>query len=67
MRTFLNILHFVLCGFATTLGWLLATLVSIVLIFTLPLTRSCWEITNLSLVHYGNEAIHVDELSPAGK
>ncbi len=31
MRTVLNILNFVL-GFATTLGWLLATLVSIVLI-----------------------------------
>ena len=40
MRTVLNILNFVLGGFATTLGWLLATLVSIVLIFTLPLTRS---------------------------
>ena len=43
MRTVLNILNFVLGGFATTLGWLLATLVGIVLIFTLPpLTRSCW-------------------------
>ncbi|VDZ57846.1 Inner membrane protein yccF [Citrobacter freundii] len=42
MRTVLNILNFVLGGFATTLAWLLATLVSIVLIFTLPLTRSCW-------------------------
>lgn len=48
-------------------AWLLATLVSIVLIFTLPLTRSCWEITKLSLLPYGNEAIHVDELNPAGK
>ncbi|MFP1454746.1 YccF domain-containing protein [Escherichia coli] len=67
MRTVLNILNFVLGGFATTLGWLLATLVSIVLIFTLPLTRSCWEIMKLSLVPYGNEAIHVDELNPAGK
>lgn len=27
MRTVLNILNFVLGGFATTLGWLLATLV----------------------------------------
>ncbi len=34
------------------------------LIFTLPLTRSCWEITKLLLVPYGNEAIHVDELLP---
>lgn len=42
MRTILNILNFILGGFATTLGWLLATLVSIILIVTLPLTRSCW-------------------------
>ena len=67
MRTVLNILNFVLGGFATTLAWLLATLVSIVLIITLPLTRSCWEITRLSLFPYGNEAMHVDELEPDGK
>ncbi|MNZ40582.1 Inner membrane protein YccF [compost metagenome] len=67
MRTVLNILNFVLGGFATTLSWLFATMVSIVLIFTLPLTRSCWEITKLSFVPYGNEAIHVDELEPGNK
>ncbi len=33
----------------------------------LPLTRSCWEITRLSLFPYGNEAIHVDELEPGRK
>ena len=67
MRTVLNILNFVLGGFATTLSWFLATLVSIVLIFTLPLTCSCWEITKLSLLPYGNEAVHVDELEPGAK
>lgn len=67
MRTVLNILNFVLGGFATTLGWLVATVVSVVLIITLPLSRSCWEITKLSLLPYGNEAIHVDELNPADK
>ena len=67
MRTVLNILNFVLGGFATTLSWLLATVLSIVFIITLPLTRSCWEITKLSLVPYGNEAIHVDELEPQSK
>jgi hypothetical protein len=66
MRTILNILNFILGGFATTLGWLLATLVSIMLIFTLPLTRSCWEITKLSF-SLRNEAVHVDELDPQGK
>ncbi|RLM25803.1 hypothetical protein BIY29_07005 [Brenneria alni] len=67
MRAVLNILNFVLGGFFTTLSWLLATVVSVLLIFTLPLTRSCWEITKLSLLPYGNEAIHVDELRPDGK
>lgn len=67
MRTVLNVLNFVLGGFATTLSWLFATLMSIVLIFTLPLTRSCWEITRLSFIPFGNEAVHVDELNPDGK
>ncbi|AGB78806.1 putative membrane protein [Enterobacteriaceae bacterium strain FGI 57] len=67
MRTVLNILNFVLGGFATTLGWLVATFFSIIFIITLPLTRSCWEITKLSLLPYGNEAVHVDELEPQSK
>lgn len=67
MRTVLNILNFILGGFLTTFSWLVATAVSVVLIFTLPLTRSCWEITKLSLLPYGNEAVHVDELNPQGK
>ncbi|MDU3159666.1 MAG: YccF domain-containing protein, partial [Hafnia alvei] len=58
---------FVLGGFFTTLGWLLATAVSVILIFTLPLTRSCWEITKLSLLPFGNEAVHVDDLYPDRK
>ncbi|MCX8957430.1 YccF domain-containing protein [Erwinia psidii] len=64
MRAVLNILNFVLGGFLTTASWLIATLISIIFIFTLPLTRSCWEITRLSLLPYGNEAVHVDELTP---
>jgi uncharacterized membrane protein YccF (DUF307 family) len=67
MRTVLNILNFILGGFLTTLSWLFATVVSIIFIFTLPLTRSCWEITKLSLLPYGNEAVHVDELEPGRK
>ncbi|MDX6042827.1 MULTISPECIES: YccF domain-containing protein [Scandinavium] len=67
MRTVLNILNFVLGGFFTTLGWLLATVVSMVLIVTLPMTRSCWEITKLSFLPFGNEAVHVDELNPDDK
>ena len=43
MRTVLNILNFVLDGFFTTLGWLIATVFSVLLVITLPLTRSCWK------------------------
>ncbi|MGG2142022.1 YccF domain-containing protein [Symbiopectobacterium sp. RP] len=67
MRAVLNILNFVLGGFFTTLAWFIVTLISIVLIFTLPLTRSCWEINKLSLFPYGNEAVHIDEVEPERK
>ena len=60
----LNILNFILGGFATTLGWLFATLMSAVLIVTLPYTRSCWEICKMSLVPFGNDLIHVKYLEP---
>ena len=60
----LNILNFVLGGFATTLGWLFATLMSAVFIVTLPYTRSCWEICKMSLVPFGNDLIHVKYLEP---
>lgn len=67
MRTVLNILNFILGGFLTTFSWLVVTLASIIFIFTLPLTRSCWEITKLSLLPFGNEAVHVDEIEPGRK
>ncbi len=64
MALILNILNFILGGFATTLGWLFATFASAILIITLPYTRSCWEITKMSLVPFGNEIIHVKYLEP---
>ena len=64
MAPILNILNFVLGGFATTLGWLFATLFSALLIVTLPYSRSCWEITKMSLMPFGNEVIHVKFLEP---
>ncbi|WP_406705669.1 YccF domain-containing protein [Sodalis sp.] len=64
MRTLLNIIKFIFGGFLTTLAWLLATLLSVVLIISWPFTRAYWEITRLSLVPFGNTALHVDELYP---
>lgn len=64
MSLILNILNFVLGGFLTTLGWLFATLMSALLIITLPYTRSCWEISKMSLVPFGNDIIHVKDLEP---
>lgn len=54
-------------GVFTTLAWLLATVISILLIFSWPFSRSCWEITKLSLVPFGNTTVHVDQLDPAGR
>lgn len=62
MATALNIFNFVMGGFITTISWFLATLLSIVCIVTLPLTRACWEITKMSLVPYGNDVVKVDDL-----
>lgn len=67
MRTALNILNFILGGFATTFAWLLVTLLTVALIITLPLTRSCWEITRLSFIPFGNEAIDMDLIQPDKK
>lgn len=39
MALILNILNFVLGGFAVTLGWLFATIISAVLIITLPYSK----------------------------
>ncbi|MDH2927483.1 YccF domain-containing protein [Lonepinella koalarum] len=64
MAFILNILNFVLGGFAVTLGWLFATVISAVLIITLPYTRSCWEITKMSLVPFGNDIVHIKYLDP---
>ncbi|HBO37944.1 MAG TPA: YccF domain-containing protein [Pasteurellaceae bacterium] len=64
MALILNILNFVLGGFMTTIGWLLATVVSAILVVTLPYSRSCWEITKMSLMPFGNDIIHVKFLQP---
>lgn len=64
MSLILNILNFVLGGFLTTLGWLFATMMSALLIITLPYTRSCWEISKMSLVPFGNDIVHVKYLEP---
>lgn len=67
MRTVLNVLNFVLGGFATTLSPGFCHTGEHRPDFHTPLTRSCWEITKLSLIPYGNEAIHIDELNPESK
>lgn len=66
MALILNILNFVLGGFAVTFGWLFTTIISAVLIITLPYSRSCWEITKMSLMPFGNDVIHIKYLEPTG-
>ncbi len=64
MALILNILNFVLGGFLVTLGWLIATGVSALLVITLPYSRSCWEITKMSFMPFGYDTIHVKFLEP---
>ncbi|MGV6989823.1 YccF domain-containing protein [Testudinibacter sp. P80/BLE/0925] len=64
MNLALNIFNFVFFGFSTVLGWFFATILSAVLIVTLPYTRSCWEITKMALVPFGHEIVHVKYLQP---
>ncbi|OBW93167.1 hypothetical protein QV09_11150 [Gallibacterium salpingitidis] len=60
----LNLWNFFFGGFVVSLGWLITTFLSAILIVTLPYTRSCWEIFKLSLVPFGHDIIHVSELEP---
>jgi len=64
MALILNILNFILGGFAVTFGWLMATVISALLIITLPYSRSCWEITKMSLVPFGHDIVHIKLLEP---
>ncbi|MFC0323604.1 YccF family protein [Gallibacterium melopsittaci] len=60
----LNLWNFFFGGFAISLGWLITTFFSAILIVTLPYTRSCWEIFKLSLVPFGHDIVHVSQLEP---
>ncbi|WKS98535.1 YccF domain-containing protein [Gallibacterium salpingitidis] len=60
----LNLWNFFFGGFVVSLGWLITTFLSAILIVILPYTRSCWEIFKLSLVPFGHDIIHVNELEP---
>lgn len=50
MALILNILNFVLGGFAVTFGWLFATIISAVLIITLPYSRIPTGLAHFKLV-----------------
>ncbi|OBW91400.1 hypothetical protein QV06_10480 [Gallibacterium genomosp. 3] len=60
----LNLWNFFFGGFAISLGWLITTFLSAILIVTLPYTRSCWEIFKLSLVPFGHDIVHVSQIEP---
>jgi uncharacterized membrane protein YccF (DUF307 family) len=62
MRIFLNILWFVLGGWAMGLVWLLAALIMAITIIGLPWARACWEIGILSFAPFGREAVWVSDL-----
>lgn len=62
MILFLNILWFILGGFLSGLGWLLATLLMALSIIGIPWVRSCFMLAMFSFWPFGRDIIARDEL-----
>lgn len=63
MRLLLNILWFILGGWALGLTWLLAALIMAITIIGIPWARACWEIGIMSFAPFGREAVWYSDLS----
>ncbi len=67
MILFLNILWFILGGFLSGLGWLLATLLMALSIIGIPWVRSCFMLAMFSFWPFGRDIISRDELNGRGE
>jgi len=63
MILLLNILWFVLGGFVSGLGWLLAGVLMAITIIGLPWARSCFMLANFSFFPFGRDVVRRDELT----
>jgi uncharacterized membrane protein YccF (DUF307 family) len=63
MNVILNILWFVLGGFLSGLGWMLAGVLMAVTIVGLPWARSCFMLASFSFWPFGRDVVRRDEFS----
>lgn len=61
MTLLLNILWFILGGFLSGLGWLLAGVIMAVTIVGLPWARSCFMLASFSFWPFGRDVVRRDE------
>lgn len=65
MNLFLNILWFILGGFFSGLGWLLATVLMAITIIGIPWVRSCFTLAMFSFWPFGRDVISRKDLTGA--
>jgi uncharacterized membrane protein YccF (DUF307 family) len=63
MTLFLNILWFILGGFFSGLGWLLATVLMAITIIGIPWVRSCFTLAMFSFWPFGRDVISRKDLT----
>jgi len=63
MILILNILWFILGGFLSGLGWLLATFVMAITIIGLPWARSCFTLAMFSFWPFGRDLVSRKDLT----
>lgn len=63
MILLLNIIWFVLGGFLSGLGWLLAGVIMALTIVGLPWARSCFMLAKFSFIPFGHDVVRRDELT----
>ena len=59
----LNILWFILGGFFSGLGWLLAGMLMAITIIGIPFVRSCFMLASFSFWPFGRDVVSRDELT----
>lgn len=63
MRTLLNVIWLVLCGFWMALGYVVAGVICCVLIVTIPFGLAAFRIANFTLWPFGRTLVHRPEAS----
>lgn len=66
MRTVLNIIWVVFGGWLVALAWLLASVISVIGIVTIPAVPACWRMASYSFLPFGYTVVDDEDASPVG-